>query len=395
MANLHELMPASFRGVGFLMPKGQADEGRHAVTHNYPDAAFRYVEDNGLIPPDFKVHALVQGEDCIGVLNRLRAALNRPGPGTLIHPIYGRQIVQVVGPYHVKHDDKHAGVIYLDIHFSVTGPPFFPGVLSGIAAVIPGRAADALANLTGVFSAVWAVPQAFAAATEAVLASAIGSVATTALTAFPAAAAVVSAVERLAVPAGGLIPDGDTLAASLTAIVDGPFGIDAIDDARLLTGFTDLGAAGRAISAQGARIVAGTGVLAARQEALVTLGAGIEIAAFIGLCKAAAAATFKTAEDVAATIGTVTDAHGDLARLDFDGVLRAKTSKLLAETVAVLEAEQVTLPDVVAIAVRDYPASVLAYMLTDTTGDLQTIVDLNDGKIPILYSGTVNVLRHT
>lgn len=394
MANLHELMPASFRGVGFLMPKGTADEGRHAVVHNYPDAAFRYVEDNGLIPPDFKVHAIVQGDDCIGVLNRLRAALNRPGPGTLMHPIYGRQIVQVVGPYHVKHDDKHAGVIFVDIHFSVTGPPYFPAVLTGIAAVIPGLASDALTGLAGIFSAVWAVPQAFAAATGAALASAVGTVANAALAAFPAAAAVSAAAERLVAPSGGRLPDGEALAAALTAIVEGPFGVAAIDETRLLAGFAEVGEAGRAVSAQGARIRPGNGVLAERQAALVTLGAGIETAAFIGLCKAAVVAPFTTAEDVAAAIATVADSHGDLARLDLDAGLRARIDKLLAETVAVLEAEQVTLPDVVTVAVHDIPASVLAYMLTDTTDDLAAIVALNDGKSPILFTGPVKVLRY-
>lgn len=394
MANLFEMRSASFRGVRFLVPHGEIDEGRHAVVHNYPDAAFRYVEDNGLIPPDFKVHAVVHGASSVAWLNQLRGALNRPGPGTLIHPFYGRQTVQVVGPYKVRHTDKTAGVITLDIHFAVTGPAAFPAALSGIAAVIPGMAAAALAQLVSAFAGGWSFGQGLAATTHAAVASALGLVAATVDDTFSAASAVSGVTAVLAEAPSLAIADGAVLGAGLETIATAPFEDGAIDTRHLWPGYRGLAAAGASLAATAAAINPSTLDLAERRLAIERLATAAATAAFIGLCRAAVETEHATAAEVVETIAVLDTENATLAGREMAREVRDAVDALLSETVAVLMAEQITLPEVVSLAVYEMPASVLAYRLTDATDDLPLLVGLNEGRNPVLYDGPVSVLRH-
>ena len=394
MANLYEMRAASFRGVRFLVPHGEIGEGRHAVMHNYPDAAFRYVEDNGLIPPDFKVHAVVHGANSLAWLNQLRGALNRPGPGTLIHPLYGRQTVQVVGPYKVRHTDKTTGVITLDIHFAVTGPAAFPAVLSGIAAVIPGMAATALAQLVSAFAGGWSFASGLTAATHDAVAGALGLVASATDSYFSASAAASRAMATLAHTPALAIADGAVLGACLETIVTAPFEDGAIETRHLWPACQRLAETGAALAATAAAIGPSTVDLAARQVAIDRLATAVQAAAFVGLCRAAVETEHATAQDVIEAITVLEGESAALAERQMAREARDAVDALLSETVAVLMDEQITLPEVVRLAVHEIPASVLAYRLTDSTDDLPLLVGLNEGRNPVLYDGAVAVLRH-
>lgn len=145
MVALADLAPASFRGAPFLVPRDHVEEGRNTINHLYPGSQNRYAEDNGATPPEFHLTCFLHGLDLMARWARLRAALNQPGPGTLMHPWYGAQFCAVKGPYKVVRDDKDSGVLELQICFLVTGPPVYPSLVTGIAASISTLSAKAIA----------------------------------------------------------------------------------------------------------------------------------------------------------------------------------------------------------------------------------------------------------
>ncbi|WP_172820693.1 DNA circularization N-terminal domain-containing protein, partial [Escherichia coli] len=83
------LQDASFRGVPFKVEEESAGTGRRVETHEYPNRDKPYTEDLGKITFRPSITAYVVGDDCFDQRDRLIEALNKPGPGTLVHPTYG------------------------------------------------------------------------------------------------------------------------------------------------------------------------------------------------------------------------------------------------------------------------------------------------------------------
>ena len=158
MVALVDLQPASFRGAAFLCPKDHVKEGRNTIDHKYPNSSYRYAEDNGYTPPEFDMTCVLHGPNLLSDFSRLRSALNTPGPGTLRHPWYGAQYCAVKGPWKVCRDDRDSGVLELEVTFLVTGPPAFPGLVSGIAATISTLSASAVTASFAAFTAEFKMP---------------------------------------------------------------------------------------------------------------------------------------------------------------------------------------------------------------------------------------------
>lgn len=436
MGALQDLIPASFRGVSFYVPSGSVESGRHAVKHEYPDSNTRYVEDNGLRVPDLKIHALVSGVEAIARARRLENALSMVGPGTLMHPLKGALWVQV-DTYHLHHKDAAVGIYEFDIVFHVTGPPMFPGLVSGIAAAITGLATSALfamwqsfqaafgsvLGVGSVVSGISGIAGISSGGVSGLLTSArYGSVSglstavlsqatsaplsgTTAATVLDAVAAVggdmatafgASQVVTLMARMLGRFHDvqPSSIALSLYALTRAPFeDQDAVSQSDLWAGFLALSDRAQAILADAVAITPTTTDLIVRRNALTVLGTTVQATAFCGLCEAAVGKTYRTADTVAEDVATLNTVYDLTAELNIGTEDRNRLSHLLAETVSVLHREQVTLPSVIGFEVPEMPASVLCYHLYESDTDLETIVGLNDGRTPVLYDGSINVLR--
>ena len=91
------LQDASFRGVPFKVEEESAGTGRRVETHEYPNRDKPYTEDLGKVTFRPSITAYVVGDDCFDQRDRLIDALNKPGPGTLVHPTYGELKVCVDG----------------------------------------------------------------------------------------------------------------------------------------------------------------------------------------------------------------------------------------------------------------------------------------------------------
>lgn len=81
------LQDASFRGVPFKVEEESAGTGRRVETHEYPNRDKPYTEDLGKVTFRPSITAYVVGDDCFDQRDRLIDALNKPGPGTLVHQL--------------------------------------------------------------------------------------------------------------------------------------------------------------------------------------------------------------------------------------------------------------------------------------------------------------------
>ncbi len=80
---------ASFRGVEFWPIDGDAEHGRRIATHEYPLRDIGLSEDLGKRAALINLQGRVVGEDFLGQAQRLIEACNKPGPGALVHPLFG------------------------------------------------------------------------------------------------------------------------------------------------------------------------------------------------------------------------------------------------------------------------------------------------------------------
>lgn len=88
-----QLQKASFRGVPFEVTAASLTAGRRTVVHEYPQRDKPYVEDLGRASRKLTIKAFVVGSDYLARAQRLLAAIEKPGPGTLVHPWLGEMRV--------------------------------------------------------------------------------------------------------------------------------------------------------------------------------------------------------------------------------------------------------------------------------------------------------------
>ncbi|EFN8236438.1 DNA circularization N-terminal domain-containing protein [Escherichia coli] len=120
------LQDASFRGVPFKVEEESAGTGRRVETHEYPNRDKPYTEDLGKITFRPSITAYVVGDDCFDQRDRLIDALNKPGPGTLVHPTYGELKVCVDGEVRVSTSKSEGRIVRFDLKFVEAGELSYP-----------------------------------------------------------------------------------------------------------------------------------------------------------------------------------------------------------------------------------------------------------------------------
>lgn len=116
ITTLHE---ATFRGVPFIVSSESTDSGKKLVTHEYPNSDKRFCEEMGRSPKRFSINGIVHGPNALLIKGDLEAALELPGLGILIHPIYGYHSV-MAGPYTVSTNQSEQGVFIFSMNFMVS-----------------------------------------------------------------------------------------------------------------------------------------------------------------------------------------------------------------------------------------------------------------------------------
>jgi prophage DNA circulation protein len=121
-----ELRPASFRGVPFEVVADSGSFGRRVQLHEYPQRDKPWAEDLGRATRTFEVTAFLVGDDYMVRRDALLAALEGPGPGTLIHPWYGELTVNVKELARVAHSRTNGGMCEIVLSFVEAGELTFP-----------------------------------------------------------------------------------------------------------------------------------------------------------------------------------------------------------------------------------------------------------------------------
>ncbi len=139
-----QLRPASFRGVPFQVDAADLEAGRRTQLHEYPQRDKPFSEDLGRATRTLSVTAFVVGDDYLQQAERLLAALETPGPGTLVHPWHGTLQV-TVGIARVTFSTRELGVARFEIPCVEAGELTFPSVQASTQAQ-SRIAADGLAQ---------------------------------------------------------------------------------------------------------------------------------------------------------------------------------------------------------------------------------------------------------
>ncbi|MFD3249467.1 DNA circularization protein [Rahnella aquatilis] len=135
------MQDASFRNVRFDVINTRDSVERALAQHEYPYLDGADIEDMGAQPRSLQLTAMLWGDDYESRLQTLLQALDKPGAGDLIHPIFASMPNMQVKLYQVNHEADNVDACTIDIQFvqSKTGNPFF---VSGY----PTSQADAIFN---------------------------------------------------------------------------------------------------------------------------------------------------------------------------------------------------------------------------------------------------------
>lgn len=126
MAWRDRLQQASWRGVPFQVEGDELAVGRRTQVHEYPQRDKPFVEDLGRSARAGSITAFLIGADYMEQRDRLLAAIEEPGPGTLVHPFYGEMTVVLTGECQVTHSRDEGGMCRVTLAFTEAGELAFP-----------------------------------------------------------------------------------------------------------------------------------------------------------------------------------------------------------------------------------------------------------------------------
>lgn len=131
----------SFRGVPFLITSAPRQIGRRQQMHEYPGRDTPWTEDLGRSGRRWQVECFVIGPDYDLARNALEAALEQPGPGTLIHPYLGT-LQASAGVATVTDSTAEGGMATFSIPFMEAGVDAQPTVTPDTGVAANAAAAD-------------------------------------------------------------------------------------------------------------------------------------------------------------------------------------------------------------------------------------------------------------
>jgi prophage DNA circulation protein len=111
-----KLLPASFRGISFLIPQASVPVGMKGPLHEFPQRDTPFFEQMGKQAHVHKMTAWVVGDDCLERRDKLIEALQTPGAGELVHPWLGRLQVKV-GECDMAHERTQGGMVTFELTF--------------------------------------------------------------------------------------------------------------------------------------------------------------------------------------------------------------------------------------------------------------------------------------
>jgi hypothetical protein len=126
---LNGIREASFRGVPFGVLDASDSRGRNVVIHEFPQKDQIYVEDMGRAQRKISLTAFQVGPDYASKRDALIAALEEPGPGTLVHPWLGSFYVNLISQATITHSGGTVGYCEFKLEFvEADEAPLYPSL---------------------------------------------------------------------------------------------------------------------------------------------------------------------------------------------------------------------------------------------------------------------------
>jgi len=144
------LQPASFNGVPFHVDVDTRSSGRRLVPHEFPKRDTPWTEDMGRRVRRFIVVAYIiqsadNGFDYRPNRDDLIAQLEALGPGTLIHPTLGQDVVEV-DEYKVTERRELGGYAEFEINFVEAGQQTITSPVTDTASTSTSAAQSAITS---------------------------------------------------------------------------------------------------------------------------------------------------------------------------------------------------------------------------------------------------------
>ena len=120
-----QMLPASFRGINFLIPQASVPVGMKVQLHEFPQRDEPYAEQMGKQAQVHRLVCWIIGDDCFERRDKFMEAVQTPGAGELVHPWLGRMQVKA-GEAELTHDFKQGGMAAFAVTFYPDIPLKFP-----------------------------------------------------------------------------------------------------------------------------------------------------------------------------------------------------------------------------------------------------------------------------
>lgn len=120
-----QMLPASFRGIDFLIPQASVPVGMKVQLHEFPQRDEPFAEQLGKQAQVHRLVCWIIGDDCFERRDKFTEAVQTPGAGELVHPWLGRMQVKA-GEAELTHDFKQGGMAAFAVTFYPDIPLKFP-----------------------------------------------------------------------------------------------------------------------------------------------------------------------------------------------------------------------------------------------------------------------------
>ncbi|WP_339521839.1 DNA circularization protein [Pseudomonas sp. EL_65y_Pfl2_R96] len=120
-----DLLPASFRGISFLIPQASVPIGMKGQLHEFPQRDEPFFEQLGKQSQVHRLTCWIIGDDCFERRDKFLEAIQTPGAGELVHPWLGRMQVKA-GEGDMTHDFQQGGMVSFSVTFYPDTPLKFP-----------------------------------------------------------------------------------------------------------------------------------------------------------------------------------------------------------------------------------------------------------------------------
>jgi len=149
---------AKFRNASFFVPSAENSGGRRLAVNEFPKEEKPDVEDMGRKARRYNIDAYILGDEYFGPRDTLVDALEKEGPGILVHPYLGNITVSV-STYLFRETVQEGRMVRFTISFVETGEREFPTTIIDTVTDVALKKQTALDACRTALSRVYSIAQ--------------------------------------------------------------------------------------------------------------------------------------------------------------------------------------------------------------------------------------------